>query len=756
MSPTFNLVLDARKQPSRPTLEEKEEKQLILLIEGALKETQHSLLFKSPFEETKYNPLFRKSFEEIRHNPLFEPTFEEKIDNFLFKSTFEETIYSKYQKKMLWFLSYKQKILWFLSEFSKSILKTNFFIVTTKNTERLTLTKNVKHFLFQNLKHFLFQNLKHFLSGSVFLFASKCMFLYDIIKIQLIKVFLNTIRSFIFYWDGFIIYNNKLHYLKNTQNIRITLRALQVSIIEVSLFGSMLRSSLLIFPYKLKAISMYRTAYLPNSNLLKSKTFACNGRGDREEIVSRVRFSTFVNTEGNIQNFAPVEQFNHYTILPKSGFTLETLSHSGLTLKPPTPNKLFAFYNLDKLFTFKNIEDNIVSTQLSKLGFTLERPTPNKLFALYQEYAQTASSSIVEMPDNFCIFSNKNLTKIIFLSQVFVGPLREPLSFLAEKIQKDEANHGFPLENNYIPSGDYVLYNNKKYHKSRSPSTLKSKRFAYHSIGYFDFVPVERFNIFTQYNLERRTKIKKFICAAKRDTKNINILSNSDDQKQVTNQGLYNKKAYNKSRASNQKGSKGLACSALPNQKNTNQSIDNRNSQIAYTKNGHNNNSLVEPIFDKTSDRTLVPMDFSPTFEESNIKSSSDYKFSNLEDKTSVELPILEHDPNKELLPTQIDRYMTLSRQIFLVHWSLAHIRIVYGNFIGTIDLYEYYCSDLYYEESKFSKEKFYKEIYQIFCLLKIHTTKSRENNIRGFTGIKYVSRERDNISQIMEKLFTG
>jgi hypothetical protein len=113
--------------------------------------------------------------------------------------------------------------------------------------------------------------------------------------------------------------------------------------------------------------------------------------------------------------------------------------------------------------------------------------------------------------------------------------------------------------------------------------------------------------------LERRIKIKKFICAAKRDTKNINILSNSDDQKQVTNQGLYNKKAYNKSRASNQKGSKGLACSALPNQKNTNQSIDNRNSQIAYTKNGYNNNSLVEPIFDKTSDRTLVPMDFSPT-----------------------------------------------------------------------------------------------------------------------------------------------
>jgi hypothetical protein len=99
---------------------------------------------------------------------------------------------------------------------------------------------------------------------------------------------------------------------------------------------------------------------------------------------------------------------------------------------------------------------------------------------------------------------------------------------------------------------------------------------------------------------------------------------------------------------------------------------------------------------------------------------------------------------------------MTLSRQIFLVHWSLAHIRIVYGNFIGTIDLYEYYCSDLYYEESKFSKEKFYKEIYQILCLLKKHTTKSRENNIRGFTGIKYVSRERDNISQIMEKLFTG
>ena len=261
------------------------------------------------------------------------------------------------------------------------------------------------------------------------------MFLYDIIKIQLIKVFLNTIRSFILYWDGFIIYNNKLHYLKNTQNIRITLRALRIpfSITEVSLFGSMLRSSLLIFPYKLKAISMYRTAYLPNSNLLKSKMFACNGRGDREEIVSRVRFSTFVNTEGNIQNFAPVEQFNHYTILPKSGFTLETLSHSGLTLKPPTPNKLFAFYNLDKLFTFNNIEDNIkdniVSTQFSKLGFTLERPTPNKLFALYQEYAQTASSPIVEMPDNFCIFSNKNLTKILFLSQVFVGPFREPLSF---------------------------------------------------------------------------------------------------------------------------------------------------------------------------------------------------------------------------------------------------------------------------------------------------------------------------------------
>ena len=742
MSPTFKLMLDAQKQPSRPTLEEKEEKQLILLIEGALKETQHSLLFKSPFEETKYNPLFRKSFQEIIHN-------------FLFKSTFEETIYSKYQKKMLWFLSYKQKILWFLSEFSKSILKTNFFIVTTKNTEKLTLTK-----------HFLFQNLKHFLSGSVFLFASKCMFLYDIIKIQSIKVFLNTIRSFILYWDGFIIYNNKLHYLKNTQNIRITLRALQVSIIEVPLFGSMLRSSLLIFPYKLKAISMYRTAYLPNPNLLKSKIFACNGRGDLEEIVSRERFSTFGNTEGNIQDFVPVGQFNPYTILPKSRFTL----------KPPTPNKLFP---------------------------------------LYQEYAQTEYSPIVEMPENFCIFSNKNLTKILFetksvsVSQVFVGPFRTPLSFLSffslylffifsrgkdkEKIQKNKANHNFPKENNYLPSntdkknltlilfqpffvsnvvfvrdlgfpwknnylpkGDYGLYNNKKYHKSRSPSTLKSKRFAYYSIGYFNFVPVERFNIFTQYNLERRTKIKKFSCAAKRDIKNTTIFSSNDDQKQVTNQGLYNQNAFKKSRASNQKGLKGLVCSALPNQKNTNQSIDNINSKIAETKYSNNKSSLVEQNFDKTSDRILVPMDFSPTFENSHFKFSSDYKLSNLEDKTSVELPRLEHDPNRELLPTQIDRYMTLSRQIFLVHWSLAHIRIVYGNFIGTIDLYEHYCNDLYYEESKFSKEKFYKEIYQIFCLLKIHTTKSRENNIRGFTGIKYVSRERDNISQIMEKLFTG
>ena len=142
--------------------------------------------------------------------------------------------------------------------------------------------------------------------------------------------------------------------------------------------------------------------------------------------------------------------------------------------------------------------------------------------------------------------------------------------------------------------------------------------------------------------------------------------------------------------------------------------------------------------------------------QKSGFSSESDHKFSNLEDRTSVELPRLEHDPNTEFLPSEIDRFATLSRRIFLVNWCLAHIRIVYGNFVGTIDLYEHYWNDLYYEESKISREDFYKEIYQVFCLLKIHITKSKEDNVRGFTGIKYVSQERDNIGQVMDKLFTG
>ena len=142
--------------------------------------------------------------------------------------------------------------------------------------------------------------------------------------------------------------------------------------------------------------------------------------------------------------------------------------------------------------------------------------------------------------------------------------------------------------------------------------------------------------------------------------------------------------------------------------------------------------------------------------QKSGFPSESEYKFSNMEDKVSVELPRLEHDPNRELLPSEIDRFSTLSRHIFLVKWCLAHIRIVYGNFVGTLDLYERYWNDLYYEESKISRERFHKEIDQVFCLLKIHTTKSREDNVGGFTGIKYASQERDNIGQTMDKLFTG
>ena len=33
---------------------------------------------------------------------------------------------------------------------------------------------------------------------------------------------------------------------------------------------------------------------------------------------------------------------------------------------------------------------------------------------------------------------------------------------------------------------------------------------------------------------------------------------------------------------------------------------------------------------------------------------------------------------------------------------------------------------------------------------------KSVDDYVRGFTGIKYVSQEPDNIGQIMEKVFTG